>query len=89
MADRRYLNQVEAAELLRVSARALEKWRQRGSGPAFIRANRRVVYALGDLEAWLASGRRHSTTSAPGEVRQVAAGSRRSRAEASGAGEAS
>ena len=46
----------EAAALLRLSPRTLEKYRVIGGGPAFRKLGRRVFYALGDLEDW--AGRR-------------------------------
>jgi hypothetical protein len=47
-----YLTQDEAATLLRVSERSLERWRVEGQGPLFRRFGRRVVYARSDLFAW-------------------------------------
>lgn len=46
----------EAAELLRVSASALLRWRRVGVGPAWVRpaGTRRVVYRRTAIEAWLA-----------------------------------
>jgi excisionase family DNA binding protein len=57
-----FLIQIEAAELLRVSQRTLERWRLEGSGPPFRRFGRRVVYARQDLEDW-ATKRVFSSTS--------------------------
>jgi excisionase family DNA binding protein len=47
-----YLTQDEAAALLRVSERSLERWRVEGQGPLFRRFGRRIVYGRSDLQAW-------------------------------------
>ena len=62
--NKTFLIQAEAADLLRVSERTLERWRVVGSGPPFRRFGRRVVYALTDLQAW-ASTRVFVSTSTP------------------------
>lgn len=48
-----YLTQHEAAAVLRISARTLERHRLEGTGPKFLKAGRRVLYRPADLEAWL------------------------------------
>ena len=58
-----FYNQPEAAELLRLSERTLERWRVEGIGPPFRRFGRRVVYAKTDLESW-ADSRLFTSTSA-------------------------
>ena len=50
-----FLTQAEAAEFLRVSPRSLERWRLEGSGPAYRKFGRRVVYGRMDLETWAES----------------------------------
>jgi predicted DNA-binding transcriptional regulator AlpA len=52
MAEISYLTQSEAAEILRLSPRTLERMRQDGSGPRFRKFGRRVAYAVEDLRAW-------------------------------------
>lgn len=47
-----YVRTHEAARLLGISARTLEKYRCHGTGPTFRKLGGRVVYAIGDLEAW-------------------------------------
>lgn len=50
----------ETADLLRVSARTLERWRAEGKGPAFIRpadGTRVVLYAKSDVLTWIKKGR--------------------------------
>jgi excisionase family DNA binding protein len=49
----RLLTEDEAADYLRVRPRTLQRWRQLGRGPKFTRAGRRVLYRMGDLEAYL------------------------------------
>ena len=48
----RYVRTHEAARLLSLSARTLEKYRCHGTGPVFRKLGGRVVYAIDDLEAW-------------------------------------
>ena len=63
---RRYLNSEEAARILRLSARTLERMRVEGSGPKYLKAGRgtraRVLYRPADLDQWLES-RTFSSTS--------------------------
>ncbi|MBM3558759.1 MAG: helix-turn-helix domain-containing protein [Alphaproteobacteria bacterium] len=47
-----FLDTAEAAELLRVSPRTLERWRLTGGGPNFRRHGKQCLYALADLVAW-------------------------------------
>lgn len=47
------LNQSEAARLLRLSVRTMERMRLQGNGPAFVKANRSVRYRAQDLEKWI------------------------------------
>lgn len=57
------LNTHEAADYLRLSASTLNKMRLNGNGPEFIKLGaRRVIYDLRDLDHWLASRRRKSTS---------------------------
>ena len=58
----------EAAALLGVSAKMLERWRGTGAGPPYLRLGHRTVrYAVRDLEAFIASRRRASTAD-PGPI---------------------
>lgn len=59
---RRYLRTPDAAKLLGLSPRTLEKHRCYGTGPVYRRLGGRVVYALDDLEAWADLGTRRSTS---------------------------
>ncbi len=52
----------KAAEYTGLSASTLEKLRLTGGGPAYIKLGKVVVYDPTDLETWLASKRRQSTS---------------------------
>ena len=49
------LSQREAAVLLGLSPRTLERWRVSGGGVPFVKAGRRVLYRPSDLDTWIAS----------------------------------
>jgi DNA-binding transcriptional MerR regulator len=53
-----HFNQVELARRWRLSPRTLERWRRRGTGPAFLKVGGRVVYRLADIEVYEAGQRR-------------------------------
>jgi len=55
---------VQAAAYLGVSKSWLDKKRLDGAGPPYLKLGRRVVYDLGELEAWAASHKRHHTSEA-------------------------
>lgn len=63
---RPYLNSQEAADILRISIRTLERMRVDGTGPKYLKAGAgtrsRVLYRPADLDAWLES-RSFSSTS--------------------------
>lgn len=50
--DTKHLNQIDLARRWRVSERTLERWRWRRQGPEFLKIGGRVVYRLGDIEAY-------------------------------------
>ncbi len=58
----RYLRTKEAAQLLSLSARTLEKHRTYGTGPAYHKLGGRVVYSIDDLESWVQRGAVTSTS---------------------------
>ncbi|MGY6634948.1 MAG: helix-turn-helix transcriptional regulator [Alkalilacustris sp.] len=64
----RYLRTPEAARFLGLSGRTLEKHRTYGTGPRYSKIGGRVVYALEDLQAWVARGTKLSTSDAQGET---------------------
>ena len=57
----RYLRTPEAARLLGLSERTLEKHRVYGTGPTFLKLGGRVVYTVDALTSWAAIGCRKST----------------------------
>ena len=69
----RYVRTHEAARMLGISPRTLEKYRCHGSGPTFRKLGGRVVYAVDDLEAW-ADKAACNSTSDPSYVEARAAG---------------
>jgi len=56
------LSQREAAMLLGLSPRTLERYRCTGFGPAYRKLVRRVLYASADIDAWTTSRVRTSTS---------------------------
>ena len=48
-----YLTQREAADYLRLSPRTLERKRVEGSGPRFVKAGKRVIYSVHEIDAWV------------------------------------
>jgi hypothetical protein len=58
---RRYLPTPDAAIVLGLSARTLEKHRCYGTGPVYHKLGGRVVYTLEELQAWADGGARRST----------------------------
>jgi excisionase family DNA binding protein len=49
------LTQREAAELMSLSERTLERWRVAGDGPKFVRLGRSIRYRLTEIEAHIAA----------------------------------
>ncbi|MEN3167757.1 helix-turn-helix domain-containing protein [Gluconobacter sp. OJB] len=60
--QRPYLRSGEAADLIGVSIRTLEKYRCIGDGPPFLKIGTRVLYARQDVENWLQRHRCNSTS---------------------------
>jgi hypothetical protein len=56
------LNERQAADLLNMKVPTLRRWRWAGKGPAFLKIGGAVRYDRADLEAFLASARRTSTS---------------------------
>ena len=57
------LTERQAAQLLAVSARALQKWRSSGRGPVFIQISSRCIrYRPADLARWQSNKARRSTS---------------------------
>jgi predicted DNA-binding transcriptional regulator AlpA len=58
----RYFQTKEAAQILGLSSRTMEKHRSYGTGPQFLKLGGRVVYKLEDLHSWASRGTRRSTS---------------------------
>ena len=58
----RYLRTAAAAAYVGLTKSTLEKKRLTGDGPIFSSLNRIVVYSRDDLDNWVASRRRRSTS---------------------------
>jgi len=55
----RYLTTAEVAEMTRIPAETLRYYRHLGNkGPKSFRLGRKVLYAVEDVEAWVAEARR-------------------------------
>ena len=61
-----YLTQSEVAALVRLSSRTLERHRVAGTGPAYVKLGRKVVYKRSSVEAWAAANTFSSTAEAGG-----------------------
>ena len=59
------LDTTRAAAHVGCSPRTLEKWRQTGEGPAFLKLGRSVVYVQSDLDRWLAACRHRQGSRRP------------------------
>jgi len=57
-----YFNPREAAACLGLSTRTLERYRVSGDGPVFVKLGGKVRYLREDLDAWVRSRRRKSTS---------------------------
>ncbi len=57
------VNERQAAKILAVSPRALQKWRSNGRGPLFVRISARCIrYRPRDLATWATDRIRRSTS---------------------------
>ena len=52
----------QVATLLGLRPNTLAQWRMTGSGPTFVRLGRRVRYRAADIDAWIESQARRSTS---------------------------
>ena len=64
MFEQQNLRPREAAEYLAIAPITLAKLRCYGGGPRYAKIGRCVIYNVADLDAWLESGRRTSTSQA-------------------------
>ncbi|OOO32844.1 DNA-binding protein [Rhizobium sophoriradicis] len=60
--QRRMLRTEDAANYTGLSASTLNKFRLSGEGPSYIKIGKSVVYDPADLDKWLSSKRRRSTS---------------------------
>ena len=60
-----YMSVAEAAAYLRLSKSYLDKARVSGAGPIFAKLASRIVYRRADLDAWVESSLRASTSGRP------------------------
>lgn len=51
-AGSRHLTQADLAERWRVSTRTLDRWREQGRGPAWMKLNGRILYRTEDVLAF-------------------------------------
>jgi len=56
-----HLNEEKLARRWAISPRTLQRWRQEGKGPAYLKLGGRVVYRIFDVEAWEDESRRAGT----------------------------
>lgn len=65
MGERRFMSVRETAAYMRMSKSTLDKWRCRGIGPRWVKVGqRKVAYALDDVEAWMTENTRQGTLDA-------------------------
>jgi excisionase family DNA binding protein len=57
-----YMSARETADYLRLSSSTLAKFRVTGGGPAYVKAGRKVLYRRGDLDDWMTTHVRASTS---------------------------
>jgi excisionase family DNA binding protein len=69
----RLLDQREAARILGVSVRTLERHRISGTGPQFCRIGRLVRYRERDLDDWVSRSLRTSTSEIPESLTETPA----------------
>ena len=60
------LNESQAADLLNIKVPTLRRWRWAGKGPRFLKIGGAVRYDRADLEGFIASARRTSTSDTGG-----------------------
>jgi len=58
----RLVDETYAARYLGVTRRTMQWWRTVGRGPRFAKIERLVRYRIGDLDAFIESGLRNSTS---------------------------
>jgi hypothetical protein len=61
------LNTTEAAQRLRLNPQTLCRWRKKGTGPAYVRVGKKVMYPDDQITLWLTANRQ-----TPGEPELLA-----------------
>lgn len=56
---KRYVNAVEAANILCISVGTLNNWRYQSRGPNYAKIGSRVLYDMTDLQDWLEKQKIH------------------------------
>jgi predicted DNA-binding transcriptional regulator AlpA len=56
------LTALEVAQLLGLKPKTLARWRWKGKGPVFRKIGRKIRYARNDIEEYIASSARRSTS---------------------------
>ena len=59
---KKLITPTEVSELLSISPLTLRKWRWEGKGPQFIKAGSKVLYRIADIENWVNTQTRSSTS---------------------------
>ncbi len=62
MNNNSFISTIEAASHLGLSPRTLEKFRVTGNGPEFYKFGRRCLYSFDELDKWVESRKRKSTS---------------------------
>ena len=65
------LNQKQAARILGLSVRSLERYRVAGTGPRYVRLGHLIRYRQSDLKEWIDSHLRNSTSETSWRYRQA------------------
>jgi predicted DNA-binding transcriptional regulator AlpA len=65
------LNQKQAARILGLSVRTLERHRVTGTGPRYVRLGHVIRYRQNDLQEWIDSNLRNSTSEMSWRHRQA------------------
>lgn len=78
------LDERSAAERMGIRGKTLANWRSLGGGPPFYKVGGRIVYDHAEIDAWLATKRRVSTSDpgpstdpSPGKAKPPSAGAAR------------
>lgn len=65
LAERKFFNNDQTADMLGISRRTLPVWRVQGRGPSFIKLDNKLVrYSEADVIAWIEANTRKSTSAA-------------------------